>query len=90
MSPREKNGEFDCRVRFGFLSRVFPKNESSCVCTSLSFRRFHNKRVNSVGQNPTALVWRWRQVQTFEIKMSTLNAPISPNKVSIFEVTIED
>ena len=41
-------------------------------------------------QNPKALLWKWRQNWTFNIKIPTLNAPISTNKVFIFKLTIED
>ena len=43
-----------------------------------------------LGQNPKALVWKWRQNWTFNINIPTLNAPISTNKVFIFKLTIED
>ena len=47
----------------------------------------------AVSQNPKALVWKWRQNWTFNVKCShpqSLNAPISTNKAFFFKLTIED
>ena len=41
-------------------------------------------------QNPKALVWRWKQIWTVKINISTLNISRLKNKVSIFKLTIED
>ena len=48
------------------------------------------QRVCSIGQNLKALVWRWREIWTFKINISTLNAPMSTNMLFIFKLTIED
>ena len=41
------------------------------------------------GGNAKALVWRWRQICPLKINISTLKAPVSTNKVSVFKLTIE-
>ena len=41
-------------------------------------------------QNPKSSGLEVKEICTFKIKMTTLNAPISTNKVSIFKLTTED
>ena len=44
------------------------------------------QRVSSLGQQPKALVLRWRQIRTFKFNIFTLNALISTNKVSVLTI----
>ena len=53
-------------------------------------RRFSKQRVCSLGQKPQAMIWKWRQDFTFNIKIPIVNAPASTNKAFIFKLTIED
>ena len=41
-----------------------------------------------LGQNVKALVWRERQICPLKTNISTLNAPISTNEVSMFKLAI--
>ena len=47
------------------------------------------QRVNSLGQNPKALVFRWRRIRTLKFNILTINALISTNKVFLFKLTIK-
>ena len=49
-----------------------------------------HERVNNLGQNRNALVLGWRQIWTFMIKISSLDAQTSANKVSMFKLTIDE
>ena len=47
------------------------------------------QRVGNLGQNPTALVLRWRQSWSFKFNIFIVNALISINKVSVAMLTIK-
>ena len=77
------------KLRFGFLFNYFFQHEALCSyfavtpeipqTASLQFRPIQQ-----------ALVCKWRQNFTHEVNNPTVNARASTNKVSIFNLTIED
>ena len=73
------------KLRFGLPFKHFPQHKALW-----SFRRFPKQRVCSLGQNPKALVWKWRKIFSFKIDIPTVNAPALANKVLIFKLIIED
>ena len=77
------------KLSLDFYSNIFLSTRPNARIL-LSFPRFPIQRVCSLGQNPQALVWKWRQNCTFKINVPTVNGPASTNKVSIFKLTIED
>ena len=77
------------KLRFGLLFKYFPQHKALCSYFAV-IPEIPKQRVGSLGQNPQALVWKWRQNSTFDIKIPTVNAPESTNKVFVFKLTIED
>ena len=85
VSLGKKIRDFDFKLDLVFHQEFF-RSTRFLACT----RRFHNKCINNLGQNPKALVYGWRQILTLMIKISSFNAQISANKLSFFELTIEE
>ena len=57
VSDGKKSVSLIAKFDLDFPSEIF-QSTRPLVYTSLRFRRFHNKRVASLGQNPKPLVWR--------------------------------
>ena len=81
---------FDCEVKAWISIQIIFSAQDLMLAFRGNSGDSPKQCICSLSQKPQALVLKWRQNPTFSINISTVIAPASINKVSIFNLTIEE